>query len=195
MDLMEEFNKLDMQKCFLVGVGLVFFYWLLFYDGGKTLDAQIAQQIQSQKKNETALQRVRKALDDKVRFEEEIQTISRNMQDFQKYFSPEGMSINVLQSRVSKLAENHSLIVNKMEPGERSSEFPKYKETAVTFSIEGPFHNVMEFISSLTKQERAIDFSEMNFKSTVKGDYPLVELTTTLVVYTANEVEGGAQGG
>ncbi len=195
MDLMEEFNKLDMQKCFLAGVGLVFVYYILFFDSGKAIDAQIAQQRQSQQQNSSALQQVRKALDDKVRFEEDIQNISRNMKDFQTYFSPDGMNINVLQGRISKLAENHSLIVNQMEPKERESEFPKYRETAVNFSVEGPFHNVMEFVSSLTKQERALDFSTMNFKSTVKGDYPLVELTTTLVVYTAKSEEGGEQGG
>ncbi len=195
MDLMEEFNKLDMQKCFLAGVGLVFVYYILFFDSGKAIDAQVAQQRQSQQQNSSALQQVRKALDDKVRFEQDIQNISRNMKDFQTYFSPEGMNINVLQGRISKLAENHSLIVNQMEPKERESEFPKYQETAVNFSVEGPFHNVMEFVSSLTKQERALDFSTMNFKSTVKGDYPLVELTTTLVVYTAKSEDGGDQGG
>ncbi len=195
MDLMEEFNKLDLQKCFLVGIALVFFYWLLLYDAGTSIDVQIVQQKQSQQKNSEALKRVRKALDDKVRFEEEIQTISANMKDFQTYFSPEGMDINVLQGRVSKLAEDHSLIVNKMSPEERSSEFPKYGETAVKFSIEGPFHNIMEFVSSLTKQERALDFSEMKFKTTVKGDYPLVELQTVLVVYTSKDVGGDQKGG
>ena len=63
------------------------------------------------------------------------------------------------------------------------------------FKIEGPFNNVMEFVASLTKQERAIDFSEMVFKTTVKGDYPLVELTTVLVVYTALGTSGSEAGG
>ena len=196
MDLLEEFNKLDLQKCFLGGLGLLFVYWLLFFDSGKALDAQIAAQKQSQQQNQTAKQRVEKALADQKKFDEEVKMIQRNMKDFQRYFSPEGMDLNVLSARVSKLAENHSLIVNSLKPTDKTSEFPNYKETAVEFSVEGPFHNVMEFIGSLTNEERALDFSKMVFKSTVKGDYPLVELTTTLVVYTSKEnVAEGKAGG
>lgn len=194
MDIQEEFNKLDLQKCFIGGFVLLGLYYLLLFDSGARIDAQVAQANQNLTQNRTAMQRVRKALEDKTKFEEEIKNITRNMQDFQKYFSAD-MNMNLLQSRVSQLAEQHSLVVNSLKPVEKANEFPKYKETAVEFKIEGPFHNVMEFVSSLTKQERAIDFSEMVFKTTVKGDYPLVELTTVLVVYTALGDSGSTTGG
>lgn len=194
MDLQEEFNKLDLQKCFAIGIGLAALYWVLWYNDGSGFDTQIIQAQQNISKNQAALNQVREALDDKKKFEEEIKTITQNMKDFQRYFAPD-MDTNKLQAKVSQLAEQHSLVVINLKPLEKTSEFPKYSETAVEFRIEGPFHNIMEFISSLTKMEKAIDFSKMNFKTTVKGDYPLVELQTTLVVYGAKEVSAEGEAG
>lgn len=188
MDVFEEFSKLDLQKSFLGGVMLAVLYYFLLFDDGSAIDAQIAQSRQSIQQNKQALARVRQALEDQKKFEDEIKNITLNMKDFQRYFAND-VELNDIQAWVSQLAEQHSLVVNSLKPVEKEKEFPKYKETAVEFKVEGPFHNLMEFISSLTKQERAIDFSQMKFKVTVKGDYPLVELTTVLVVYSALENE------
>jgi len=193
MDIQEEFNKLDVQKCFAGGIFMLLLYWLLFYDSGATHDVQISQAQQTIQKNKKALNQVRQALEDQKKFEDEIKNITLNMKDFQRYFSPD-MNINKVQSKISQLAEVHSLVVNNMKPLEKSSEFPTYLETAVEFRVEGPFHNVMEFISSLTKMEKAIDFNKMEFKTTVKGDYPLIELKTTLVVYSSAETQEEGNG-
>jgi Tfp pilus assembly protein PilO len=186
MDLQEEFNKLDLQKCFVGGLLALGVFWVMFYDNGSGIDAQLAQVRQQIQQNERSLQQVRQTLEDKKRFEEEIETIILNMKDFQKYFSDD-MDINALQARVSQLSEQFNIELINMKPVERSSEFADYKEIAVDFQVEGPFHNVMEFVSGLTKMEKAIDFSSMKMETTVTGDYPIISLTTTLVVYSSTE--------
>jgi len=191
MDFQEEFNKLDLKKCLGIGVGILGLYWVLLFDDGSRLQAQIIQARQTIVKNRAALEKVRKALDDKKKFEKEIKNITLNMKDFQKYFAPD-MDTNKLLSKVSAFAEQHGVVVNNLKPVTKESEFPKYTETAVEFKIEGSFHSVMEFVASLTQMQKAIDFSKMEFKTTVKGDYPLVELTTVLVVYGSSE--GGGNG-
>ena len=190
MDLQEEFNKIDLQKSFLVGVVILGLYWMLFYDDGASYDALITQARQAEAKSLSSLQKVRKALDDQKKFEDEIKNITLNMKDFQKYFA-DTMDVNTLLSKVSTYAEEHNIVVNNLKPVQKTSEFPNYPEVAVEFKVEGSFHNVMEFIADLTRMKKAIDFSKMEFKTTVKGDYPLVQLTTTLVVYNASEAGGG----
>ena len=186
MDIVEEFKKLDLPKSFAIGLGVAGLYWVLVFDSGKSLQAQIDVASKEIAKNRTSLERVRKALDDKNKFQAEIKDINLNMKDFQRYFAPD-MDINKLLSQVSTFAEKHGLTVNRLKPKERQSEFEKFEETSVEFEVEGVFHNVMEFVSSLTKMEKAIDFSKMEFETTVRGDYPQVKLKTVLVVYTSSE--------
>lgn len=190
MDLQEEFNKLDLQKCFMGGFLLAVIYWVLFFDNGAAIDAQIIQTQGSIQKNKTVLVKVRKALENKKKYEKEIKDIALNMQDFQKVFYQD-MDSDGLQAKVSEIAEQVELTVNSLAPTKKKSEFKDYSEEAVTFKVEGPFHNIMHFIARLTDMGKAIDFSKMRFKSKVQGDEPLVELETTLVVYSSlDDFEG-----
>ena len=50
----------------------------------------------------------------------------------------------------------------------------------------------MEFVSRLTQMNRAIDFSDLEFKAVVTGDFPVVAMTTTLVVYSSQPMEAQA---
>lgn len=191
MDLQEEFNKLDLQKSLLIGIVLAGLYYMMLFNDGTGILVQISNVKASIKENQAALAQVQQAIADQKKFDREIKVITQNMKDFESYFDPRGTTQNDLQAKISGFAEKHSLQVNEMKPAPKNSEFPNYKETAVVFKVEGPFHNVMEFISSLTKMDKVIDFNKMNFVITVPGDYPLVQLTTTLVVYSKMEGSEG----
>lgn len=186
MDLQDEFNRLDIVKCIIIGLGVAGFYWALFFNSGKGIQAQINMATQTISKSQQSISQVRKALEDEVRFKNEIKNINLEMKDFLDHFSPD-MDSNKLMAKVSTFAEENDVVVIQLKPIEKPSEFQDYLETAVEFEVEGPFHSIMEFISSLTNMDKAIDFSKMEFKTTVKGDYPLVSLKTTLVVYSSNE--------
>lgn len=186
MVLQEELNKLDIPKSIAIGFAIAALYWILFYNPGKSIQDKIDMSAKTIAKSQASIAQVRKALEDEKRFKTDINEINREMKDFLNHFSPD-MDTNKLSARVSTFAEENDIVVVRLKPIEKSSEFPTYLETAVEFEVEGPFHNIMEFLSNLTKMGKAIDFSTMEFKTTVKGDYPLVSLKTTLVVYSSNE--------
>ncbi len=194
MDLQEEFNKLDLKMCLMIGFGLAAGYWFLFFDNGVVLESQISQHQTQINTARTSLDQVKKAIEDKARFQREIEEITLNMKDFQKYFAA-GVDANKLLSKVSQFAEKYGLVVEFAKAVTKNKEFPNYEETAVEFVVEGNFHNIMEFISSLTTMEKAIDFSKMEFFTEVGGDFPVVKLKTTLVVYSSSDSLQGVTNG
>ncbi len=190
MNIEEELNKLDMKKTALVGLFLLAIYWLIFFDNGRSLEAQTEQARQTITRNQTSQKMVKDALADKGKFENDIKNIILNMKDFQKYFSAD-VDPNSLQAQVSDFAEQRGLVVNSLKPAARKNEFPGYTETGVGFQVEGSFHNIMSFVSDLTKMDRVIDFSEMKFRATSSGENPQVELQTIMVMYSAKENQDG----
>ena len=185
-DLQAQLAQLDLQKCIAIGLAIAAFYYVVVFDHGTKLEGRVQSARQEITKSQATLAKVKRALEDQKKFQEDIKGITSNMKDFQKFFASD-MSMNELQSNVSKFAEQSKLVVNKLKPKNKDSEFPNYQETAVEFEIEGNFHNIMEFISLLTRMERAIDFDSMEFKTVVGGDYPVIKLTTVLVVYSSTE--------
>jgi Tfp pilus assembly protein PilO len=183
MNLQEEFQKLDFPKSLVAGAVIAGLYWVLFFDSGAKFISQTSQQQMAYNQAQEKLVSIRAALEDQKKFEADLKEISQNMKDFQAFFAKE-LNQNDLQARISTLAEQNNILLNKMAKSEdREPEFPKYQEVAVDFEVEGAFHNVMEFISGITHLNNALDFSDMAFKSEVDGDYPIISLKTTLVVY------------
>ncbi|MEM7646024.1 MAG: hypothetical protein AAF203_03870, partial [Pseudomonadota bacterium] len=124
-EIQAQLALLDMQKCVAIGLGLAAVYYVLFFNSGATIDAQTAAARAEITKNQTTLQKVRKALEDQKNFEKDIKNITKNMKDFQKFFAAD-MTINDLQSRVSEFAEGSNLVVNSLKPSKKNSEFPDY---------------------------------------------------------------------
>lgn len=187
MDLTSLLNKIDSKKAALAGLVLAGFYWAMFFNNGASFDAEIEKARQTIQRNQSSREQVKLALADKGKFEDEIQNITLNMRDFQKYFSVT-IDSNGLQAKVSEAAENRGLIVNNLKPAKRDNEFSNYSETAVAFRVEGPFHNIMQFVSDMTKMDKVIDFSVMKFITKEPGEVPSVELDTILVMYNSSEV-------
>jgi Tfp pilus assembly protein PilO len=192
MDFKEQLNKLDMQKCVAIGVGLAAVYYVLLFNSGSDIDNQTAQfrtQIASQQET---LGTVRAALEDQKKFEAEIKNITSNMRDFQKYFS-QPMTILDLTEKVTAFAEESELLINNLKPSQKEDEYPEYPETLVEFDVEGSFHNIMSFISLLTQMNKAIDFYKMDFETVTGGDYPVIKLKTTLIVYGTKATDKNQQ--
>lgn len=187
-DLQAQFAQLDIPKSLGIGLMIAALYYVVFFNSGKKIDLQIKNDKAALTKSQATLKKVQKAVKDQKKFSDEIKNITKNVKDFQKFFADD-LSLNDLQANVSQFAEQNNLVVNNLKPFETEPEFKKYKETAVIFEVEGSFHNIMEFISSLTQMNKAIDFSKMEFSTVVSGDYPVIRLTTTLIVYSSEESE------
>ncbi len=190
MDLQDQFNKLDLQKCLLIGIGIAAIYFVLLYDSGESYLKQMqATQLQITESQAT-LDKVKKALEDQKKFEEDLKEINTNIKDFQSFFSSP-LTTNDLIANVSNFAEYNGVIIEKLVQAKKDTEFPEYPETAVEFTVEGSFHNIMSFISQLTQMKKAIDFSKMEFTTVVGGDFPIIKLSTILVVYGYKEATAG----
>lgn len=187
-DLQEQFNQLDVKQCLLIGLGIAVFYYFLVFDDGSRLRSRIATTKKTLTTKQGNLANVRKALENQKKFEADIDEITSNMRDFQTYFNDD-MDQNGLFEKVSTFAEESGVVVEKLTPKEKKKEFTDYKEIAVEFTIEGSFHNVMEFVSRLTQMNKAIDFHKMSFKTVVGGDFPVIKLETVLVVYSLEPKE------
>jgi len=197
VDIKQEFEKLDIPKSLGIGLVIAGLYWVLWFDDGSSIDRQINQKNQEITASRNKIKSIVETIENQKKFELELKELNQNIKDFQVYFERD-VDQNDLQTKVSKLAEQNKVVLNKLTKAEdRDSEFDKYKETAVYFEIEGDFNSIMEFISKLTEMNSAIDFSKMEFKALVGGDFPVVSFKTTLVVYSSNSaaLPPGGQGG
>lgn len=193
MNIRDQLNQLDFRKSVTIGLVLAVLYYFLGFNDGSSIEGSITQlrgQIATQ---QSSLAQVKKALADKKKFEIEIKNIDLNMKDFNRYFI-EPMDILSLSGKVSQFAENNQLIITSLKPAQKTAEFPDYPETAVDFIIEGKFHDIMTFVGDLTKMQKAIDFSTMEFTTITGGDFPVIQLKTTLVVYGSREGVAPDQG-
>ena len=186
MNVRDQFNQLDMRKSVTIGLFLAVFYYLLAFNDGSSIDRTAAQLRSQMATQQSSLNQVQQALADKKKFELEIKNIALNMKDFNRYFI-EPMSVIDLSGKISTFAEENELVINTLKPSEKDREFPDYPETAVEFTVEGNFHNIMIFVSRLTQMKKAIDFNSMEFTTVTGGDFPVVQLKTTLVVYGSRE--------
>lgn len=193
MNWQEQLDKLDLQKCLGIGFGIAALYYFLFFNNGKLIEQEIEQNKVEITKISDTLDKVKKAFEDQKRFQSDIIEINKNMKDFQKYFSTP-MTVNDLLGRVSSFAERTQISVNNLKPGSGAAEFQDYPETVIDLEVEGSFHNIMEFISQLTQMNKVIDFKTMEFKVAVAGDFPVVKMITTLVVYNSKDSEMSGSG-
>lgn len=186
MDIREQFAQLDLRKSIFIGLGLVVFYYLLAYDDGSKIERTINQlkgQIATQ---QSSLKKVQQALADKKKFEDDIRKIDLNMKDFNRYFT-NPMTILDISAQISKYAEMNQLVIDSLKPASKDAEFPDYPEVRVDFVVEGNYHRIMKFVGQLTQMNKAIDFSTMEFSTVNGGDFPVIRLKTTLVVYSSQE--------
>ena len=192
MNFGEEFEKLDATKSIAIGLLLAGLYWVLFYDDGSRMLTQIQGLQQEIVKQTTAKDHVEKAIQDKEKFQKEIDEINLNLRDFQLYFSAQ-LNSNAIQEKVSQLATEHDLVLETLRPIEKQAEFSTFNETAVDLTLQGDFHNIMEFISSLSKMKRVLDFSKMEFETITSGARQKINLKTTLVVYSSTQALGSGE--
>ena len=191
MGLQEQFDQLDLKNCLLIGAFIAGFYYFFFFDNGEAIKNRIERNNKEYSIKEEGLRKIEESREDQKKYEEENRAIMNYMRVFEHYFSHD-MSVNEILSKVSSFIEKLELSPNILKPLKGSNEFVDYQEDMVQIQVEGSFHNVMLFISMLTKMERAIDFKKMKLKTIIEGDFPIIRLDTNLVVYKSHVLKGKA---
>ena len=114
-------------------------------------------------KKQQELDKIKVSLENKEIFERENKELFQNMKDFEHYFTP-SVNNSVLLEMVSKSAEKSNIVIDSLKPDQAYGEFSDYPDKVISMDVHGYFHDLMEFISKLTKMERVIDFRGMNLK-------------------------------
>jgi len=177
-----QLEDLDIKVAFLAGLFLAALYYFLLFDNGskkKIILANVETQIQQKK---STLNSINNAIENKNNFQKEASEINTNIESFMEYF-PDDMDKNNFMKSISRAAEENSSTVVSLKPKSKPAEFPDYPEMAFEFTVEGGYHNIMNFISDLTQLKRAIDLRETTLKVVAQEKIPRVSLVTTLIVY------------
>lgn len=180
--MMDLLNRLEITQAFLIGLVLTVMYYFLMFDNGQAILQQVDDLKKQYQSQQVTLKKIKKALEDKRRFEQEAEEINTNLEAFLRYF-PSESDQNKLMKEVSQSAEVHQVTVLSLKPVDRAPEFPSYPETAFSFEVEGTFNQIMGFISNLTQLKRAIDFKKTEIRTSNSGQDPILKFTSTLVIF------------
>ena len=188
---MEQLDQIDIKQAAMGGFLVAVVYYLLLFNDGKQLKAQISQVDQEIKVQTQTKQKIQSAISERERFEQEAEEINTNLKTFLSYFPPNANQ-NQVMKKVSQYAEKNKITIVSLKPIDKVAEFQDYPEMAFEFEIEGTFHQLMQFISDLTQMKRAIDFGKMKLKVATRGEVPTVKLSSTLITYSyAAKAQGG----
>ncbi|MCJ8277570.1 MAG: type 4a pilus biogenesis protein PilO [Bdellovibrionales bacterium] len=192
-ELKDQLDKIDTKQALMVGILIAVLYYFAAFDDGRRIDYEIAEAQKQIAADRATLAKVEKALQDKKRFESEIREITNHMKEFQEYF-PLNFSGNTLEAKVTEFSQKYGLTVINLKQLPIESEFKNYPETTVEFVVEGEFHNIMNFVSEITKLKKAMDFKDMNFKVSQQADDPKIKFRTKLTVYGNTDGFGAENG-
>lgn len=201
MGIKEDFQELSPAKCLVIGLLICVVYYFVLFDKGEAITSEwntVQAEIDGFK---SRLNAVKNAMSDKSAFEGTIVALTRDLEELLKYF-PLVLDMNDIQRDLTdklKVTDNKLIKINEVET---KSRFPGYNEYGVELETLGGFHELMAFLSAITKMNRVVDFRQMELKSENSTDeFSMVKFKITLSVFAqsrekvpAND-QGQGQGG
>lgn len=161
MGIKEDFQELTPVKCLVVGFVLCVVYYFVFYNKGEDIVAatsNVESEITEVKKR---LNDVQEALNDKAAFEKKVVEFTRELEELLRFF-PTNLNMNDMQKELTeklKITENKLVRIQEVEI---KSRFPGYTENGIEIETIGGFHEIMGFLSAITKMSRVVDFRSMD---------------------------------
>ncbi len=164
MGLKEDFQELTPAKCLVIGFILCVVYYFVFFNKGEDIVASsqaVQEEIKGYKKRLNAVQ---EALNNKAAFEQKVVAFTKELEELLKFF-PANLDVNEMQKEFTerlKATDNRLIRINEVEA---KSRFPGYTEHGVEIDTIGGFHEIMGFLSSITRMNRVVDFRSMELES------------------------------
>ena len=164
MGLKEDFQDLTPAKCLVVGFVLCVVYYFVFYNKGEDIVSQAAGVQEEIKGYNARLDAVQQALNNKAEFERKVVAFTKELEDLLRFF-PTTLDMNEMQKELTeklKLTENKLIKITEVDTVSR---FKGYTENGVEIETLGGFHEIMAFLSAITKMNRVVDFRAMDLES------------------------------
>lgn len=169
MAIMDDIRNLTPLKCLLIGGGLMVGYYFMIFDQGVVQMGEIAQIEKEIAKKQASMTEVNKAMADKEAFQREADQLAQEYARLTAYM-PEELDINAFQKELSIELQNADNKIQTMKNENVISRFPGFAEHGLSMQSVGSFHSIMKFMSSVTKMNRIVDFTNMEFNSIGNDD-------------------------
>jgi Tfp pilus assembly protein PilO len=164
MGLKEDFLELPPSKCLLAGFLLCVVYYFLIFDKGERYTTQIqGVQAEINDKN-TRLAEVQKAMGNKNAFEQEVKALEKDFIDLLKFF-PVRLDMNDIQRDITTILNKSDTKIVSIKESTVQNRFDGYLENGIDLEINSDFHQIMSFLSEITKMNKVVDFRAMDFIS------------------------------
>jgi Tfp pilus assembly protein PilO len=192
MALKDEFNNLSLFKCLLIGGGIMAGYYFFVFDKGEKQVAEMNTIQEDVNKKKVLLNQVQQAIADKVAFQRESEALEIEMKQLMVYM-PVHLDMNEMQRDLTLRLQETNNKVQSLKNAEVTSRFPGYTEHGLDLQSVGGFHEIMAFLSSITKLNRIVDFKTMDFETlTTTEDGTLIQFKTLISVFKKDAVDPNA---
>jgi Tfp pilus assembly protein PilO len=141
----------------MVGFALMAMYYLIGYDSGAKLTAQIATKTAEVKDYNQKIAEENKRIEQIEQFKKAAAVMGDNFQTFLTYI-PSKLNVFELMKTISSEAKSANLQIRRLQPGgfaaEKSATF--YEQIGIDADLVGTFQQLMLFLSVLTKVDRIL---------------------------------------
>lgn len=164
MGLKEDFENIAPIKCLIAGLALCAVYYFVIYDSGDSIVATSAQIQEENNELSKRLAAVQAALANKTAFEKKVLDFTKEFEDIMRFF-PTTLDMIETQKEITKKIESNKNRLININTVTLESRFAGYSENGLDVEMLGGFHDIMSFLSDITKMSKVMDFRAMNFDS------------------------------
>jgi Tfp pilus assembly protein PilO len=183
MGIKEDFQELSPAKCLVIGLLLCVVYYFALFDKGESVVAEAATIQTDIDAVRGRLRAVKNAMNNKVAFEGTVVALTKDLEDLLKFF-PLALDMNDIQRDLTdklKITENKLVKISEVEA---KSRFPGYVEYGVELEVLGGFHEIMGFLSAITKMNRVVDVRAMSLRvENANDEFSMITFKITLSVF------------
>ncbi len=164
MGLKEDLIEMSPSKCLMGGFLICLVYYFTMFDKGAEYTDEIQRiQVEINEKN-VRLENAKKAKSNTAAFEAEVKSLEKDFIEILKFF-PVNMDMNDVQKEMTEVLNKSGIKVTSLKEALVASRFTGYTENGLDLETISDFHQVMEFLSEVTKMNKVVDFRAMEFVS------------------------------
>lgn len=189
MGIKEDFQDLTPAKCLVLGFVLCVVYYFVFYNKGDDILASsgvVQEEINGVQKR---MADIEEALNNQAEFEKKVVEFTKELEELLKFF-PSNLNLNEMQKEFTeklRITENKLIRIQEVSV---QSRFVGYKEHGIEIEIVGGFHEIMSFLSAITKMSRVVDFLSMELDAqNPTDDLSLVKFRLKMSIFAQEKVK------
>jgi Tfp pilus assembly protein PilO len=165
------FDLADLAWIKIVVLGVIFSagYRFSYYDDGSKLEERLAQSQVRLKESEIQLAKMKAAMVDANKFEQEVKSAIDQFDRITEYM-PERMGAADLTTLIGDQAVKAGARVSKTEPRGVGDKTDFFESSKIAFSIDGDFLQITAFLSNLSRVPRLLTFEKIEVQRVTSSD-------------------------